>query len=436
MPSRKISRSAAWLAPVLMSTLLVLGGCVASTTGAASPAPVSEPTMTPSGAVVASPISPQVSGLPSLDPPSATFFLPDEFAPAVSYVSPDGKFVAARARNWGRVVLYRITAPSPRAPVLQLTPIAEVRGFADQISWLEDSSAVLVGTDLDPTRNLQNHDGTRAGRRIAILNIDGRVVIAPAIAREVRHHRALASPDGRWIWVSDHCCGQEVLLLSRDGTDVRRIAGPAPAGVSVGFVGWDRDGLALYSEISGDRSALVAIDVGGAERYRISAPGAYGAVGWGVVASAPDRSWQLFQLGGGIGSSFRAYHLLLGSDLRSVPGELTRSPYGPFVLGDELVYADPTGVLRAYQPITEQVRNLPLRLDLSYWPATIGISNGYFVWREALTGYVGDLKTGRRAMLPLQKTLNTSIVEGARLAEYHFNDNAIVIFDLAAIVRQ
>jgi hypothetical protein len=54
---------------------------------------------------------------------------------------------------------------------------------------------------------------------------------------------------------------------------------------------------------------------------------------------------------------------------------------------------------------------------------------------ELVTGYVGDLTTGRKAMLPLQKILNASIVEGARLAEYHFDDNAIVIFNLATIAK-
>src|SRR5204863_131070 len=85
--------------------------------------------------------------LPLLDPPSLTFLLPDEFAPNGSYVSPDGRFVAARARDWGRVVLYRITRPSPRASLAQIAPVAEVRGFAQEMSWLEDSSAVLVGPE-------------------------------------------------------------------------------------------------------------------------------------------------------------------------------------------------------------------------------------------------------------------------------------------------
>jgi hypothetical protein len=66
----------------------------------------------------------------------------------------------------------------------------------------------------------------------------------------------------------------------------------------------------------------------------------------------------------------------------------------------------------------------------------LGVSVGYFVWMELVTGYVGDLRTGRKTMLALQKTPNASMVEGARLAEYRFDDNAIVIFNLATIAKE
>ena len=416
---------------------LLLVGCVAPTSGNASPTgSAAGPTVTSSPGVAAL-TSPPISPLPLLDPPSLTLLLPDEFAPNGSYVSPDGRFVAARARDWSRVVLFRITVPSPRASLAQIAPVAEVRGFADEVSWLEDSSAVLVGTDLDPTHGIQNHDPSGDGRRVAMLNTDGRVVVAPEKARDVLYHRANASPDGRWVWVAERCCAQQVLMLSRDGTEIRTVVPPAPAGVSVGFVGWDRDGLLLYSEMGGGGSALVAVELDGTERYRISEPSSFGAAGWGVLASAPDRSWQLLELGGGMGSSFRARRLLIGHDLRSVPPQLDAASHGPFAFGDEIVYADETGTLRAYQPATGRVRGLPLRLDLSLGPASIGISDGFFPWMELTRGYVADLATGRKALLPLQRaTLNVSIVAGARLAEYHFADNAIVIFDLATIAKQ
>jgi hypothetical protein len=421
-------------APWVGALGLLLVGCIATGVNP-SPAPSAEATSTVSAPAVATRAAPPITTTPAVDPPSATLFLPDEFAPAISYVSPDGRFVAARARDEGRVVLYRITTPSPRASILQLTEVAQVRGFIHQISWLEDSSAVLVGTDLDPTHTIKNHDPTGAGRRIAILNTDGRTVIAPATAKQVLYHRAQASSDGRWVSVSDQCCDQQLLLLSRDGTEVRRVVGPEPAGVFVGFAGWDRDGLVLYSEIREGGSALVAVDVGGAERYRISAPNGYGNVYWGIAATAPDRSWQLVELRGGMGSSFRAHHLLVGRDLRSLPDRVTDPQFGPLSFGDEIVYADPNGTLRAYQPLTERDRAISLQLDLSHGPSTLGISDGYFVWMELATGYVGDLRTGRTAKLPLQRRLNASIVEGARLAEYRFDDNAIVIYDLAAIAK-
>jgi hypothetical protein len=409
---------------------LFLAGCMTSTSDGAPPTSASATTAVAAASAV------RASGLPTLDPPSATLVLPAEFAATLSYVSPDGRFLAARSRDYGRVVLFRITAPSPRASTLQLTTVAEVRGYADQVSWLEDSSAVLVGTDLDG-HTLANHDPTRAGRRVAMLNTDGRVVVAPATAHEVLYHRAGASSDGQWVPVSDKCCMQQVLLLFRDGNEVRRVAGPAqPAEKILRFVGWDREGLVLYSEGSVDGSILVAAALDGTERYRLAAPRGYPVVDWSVVASAPDRSWQLLMLSGGMGSSFRAYRLLVGRELRPLPDGLRDSPYGPFVSGDELVYADRSGSVRAYQPHTDNIRETPLRLDVSRGPTALGVSDGYFVWMELVTGYVGDLKTGRKTMLRLQKTPNASIVEGARLAEYRFDDNAIVIFNLATIAKE
>lgn len=414
---------------------LLLVGCVTSTSESDSPPPASQPIIASSPAVGAASSLPS-SVLPSLDPLSETFFLPDEFAPFLSYVSPDGRFVAARARDYGRVVLYRITKPSPRSTLPQLTPVAEVRGYADQISWLEDSSAVLVATDLDPTRTLQNHDPSGAGRRIAILNIDGRIVIAPDTAREVIYHRAHASPDGRWIWVVDRCCAQQVLLLSRDGSEVRQVVRPAPAGVSIGFAGWDRDGKLLYWEGRAERSAVVAVDPDGVERYRVAVPSDFAAAGSGVVISAPDRSWLLMEFGGGIGSSFHARRLLIGHELRPLPDQVSATYYGLFGLGDEIAFVDPTGTLRAYQPLSGRIRDLPVRLEMTRGPSLVGISDGYLVWMELIRGYVADIQTGRKADLPLQRTLNVSIVEGARLAEYHFDENSIVIFDLAAFAKQ
>ena len=417
-----------WVA--LVGVLLV--GCVESTNASPSPSRSPEPTLSSAPTVGVTTSLP----IPSLDATSERFVLPDEFAANLSYVSPDGRFVAARARDWGRVVLYRITKPVPRPPLLELTPVAEVRGFADQISWLEDSSAVLVGSELDPTGSIQNHDPSGQSQRIAILNTDGRVVIAPQTAHEILEHRAQMSPDGHWIFVADLCCAQQVLMLSRDGNEVRRVVAPAPAGVFVGFAGWDRDGLLLYSEVTDGRSALVAVDLAGAEHYRIAVPREFGTVLVGIVASAPDRSWQLLELSGGMGSSVRARRLLVGRELRSVPDGLEGSPYGAFAFGNEIVYAGDDGRLRAYQPIGGRVRDLPLRLDLSRGPATVGVSDGYFVWMELITGYVADVETGRRVTFPLRSPLNVSIVERARLADYHSDDNAVVLFDLATIAKQ
>jgi hypothetical protein len=363
--------------------------------------------------------------------PSETLYLPDEFAANVSYVSPDGRFVAARARDWSRVVLYRIERSAARPTLPDLISVAEVRGFVDLISWLEDSSAVLVDSDLDATHSVSKHDPSGEHRRVAILNIDGHVVVAPAQAREALHHRAHASPDGRWIPVSE-CCGR-ILVLSRDGGEVREVVHAGP-GVFVLFTGWDRDGLLLSTEIA-EHSTLVAVDVAGVEQYRVAAPRDFAAVQWGIVAIAPDRSWQLIDLNGGMGSSFHARRLLVGRSISALPEELDASPYGPLVLGSELVYMDRTGALRAFDPSSARVRDLPVRLDLSHSPAIAGISDGFLSWMELTRGYVADLATGRAAALPLQRNLNVSIVDGARLADYHSDDNAIVILNLPAFAK-
>ena len=414
-------------------TCLFLVACVAATSDAtpSSAAPASAPTALASAAAASG------TGFPTLDPLSATLTLPAEFAPTLSYVSPDGRFVAARGRDYGQVVLFRITPPSPRAPTLQLTPVADVGGFADQVSWLEDSSAVLVGTDLDPTHGIANHDSTGESQRVVILNTDGHVVVAPAIAREVLYHRASISPDGQWIPVAARCCRQQVLLLSRDGTAVRTVAGPTdPDDKVLGFAGWDRDGLVLYWEGARDNSALVAVTIDGEERYRIDAPAGQHIADWGVFASATDRSWQLLFVSGGMGSSFRAYFLLVGHEVRALPQPLQDPTYGPFASGNDILYVDRSGAMHRYQPRTNTDQEIALRIDPSRGPSIVGVSDRYFVWSELTKGYVADLTTGRTRPLPLQKTLHVSVVDGARLADYHIDDNAIVIFNLANVTAQ
>jgi hypothetical protein len=172
------------------------------------------------------------------------------------------------------------------------------------------------------------------------------------------------------------------------------------------------------------------------ERYRVAAPSDFAAAGAGVVISAPDRSWLLMEFGGGMGSSFHAHLLLIGHELRPLPDQISATHYGLFALGDEIAYVDDTGTLHAFQPMSGRIRDLPVHMELSRGANSIGVSDGFFVWMELIRGYVADVHTGRKADLPLQKTLNVSIVEGARLAEYHFDDNSIVIFDLAAFAKQ
>ena len=396
-------------------------------------APIVASSLTPSGAIA--PAS-APSGLPSLDPSVETLVLPAEFAATISQVSPDGRFLAARTRDYSRVVLYRITRPSPRAPQLQLTAIAEVAGYADEMAWLEDSSGVLVGTDLDPNTSLAHHDPSGASRRVAVVNPDGHVTIASAEVHSFLFPLPGMSADGHWIWANDGCCAQQISLLSRDGTAVRTVVGPRPRGVGVGFVGWDPDGLLLYWEGDAHRSTLVAVDANGSERYRIAAPSELGSVGWGVVASAPDRSWQLVELGGGIGSSVRVRRILVGRELRMLPPALDHSSYGTFASGNEIVFADDTGAMHAYEPLRGRLRDLPVHLPVAAGVSFAGVAGGYLVWMERIYGRLTDLSTGRTVALKLSSPLNVSTAEGGRLVEYQFDSNAIVFFELALIARQ
>lgn len=371
--------------------------------------------------------------------------LPAEFAPRESLVSPDGRFVAARARDSGTVRLYRLGTLMPGTVSLQLQQIGEVRGYVQygDVSWLEDSSGVLVRSDLVPGHNDRNRDANPAFR-VVVLNTDGTVVTTPAevtspLYTSYPQRRTPLSPDGRWLPINnDECCVSRVRLLSRSGVEVKTIVGAPTDGSMVTFVGWDSDASLLYQQSWPDRSALTALDANGSVRYRVSAPAGFRGAGWGVMAAASDGSWRLIQFAFGIGSDFREYRLLVGSELRALPPEVEETVRfgGVFARGSELVYRTSTGAMHAYGPRTGATRTLGLVVApnaLRGGPTTIGIIDRYFVWMQALSGFVGDLESGKSVELPLPNPPVVDRLDGTLLAVYR--SNGIVIANVAMMLR-
>jgi hypothetical protein len=378
-------------------------------------------------------------------PAAIEIALPAEFEPRLSLVSPDGRYVAAVARDYGTVRLYRLGALMPGTVSPQLQQIAEIRGFAyapGEVSWVEDSSAVVVQSDLVPGHTLQNRDANPAFR-VVILNTDGRVVTAPAevttnVVTSYPLRRAPLSPDGRWLAIRDGGRAGMVRLLARSGLEVKTVVAAPTDGSTAYFFGWDGDGYLLYQQSWSDRSVITALEADGSVRYRVPADVALGGALWGSVATAPDRSWRVVQFGYGIGSDFRAYRLLVGSELRALPPEIERVAFmtGVYARGSEIVYRTPAGAMRAYDVRSGATRTLGLVAAPNAQPGdptTIGVIDRYYVWMELIKGFVGDLETGATVELPLPRQLNLDRLDGPYLAVHR--SDAIVVIDLAEWLR-
>jgi hypothetical protein len=387
-------------------------------------------------------VRPSASSAPR--PAAIEIRLPAEFVPRESLVSPDGRYVAAAAIDRGTVRLYRLGALMPGTVSLQLQQIAEVRGYVQygDVSWLVDSSAALVRSDLVPGHTLQNRDANPA-YHVVILNTDGTVVTAPAdvtspLYTSYPQRRTPLSSDGRWLPLNnDECCISRVRLLSRSGLEVKTIVAAPADGSRVAFIGWDADSLLLFQQSWPDRSVLTALDANGSVRYRVPAPVDFGGASWASLAAAADRSWQLIQFGFGIGSDFREFRLLVGSELRALPAEVQQAARyaGVFARGSEIVYPTPTGAMRAYDVRTGATRTLALVVGRSGPPGgltLVGIVDRYFVWMELLKGFVGDLESGASAELSLPNPPASDRLD-ALLAVY--GSDSIAIVDLAAMLR-
>ena len=350
-------------------------------------------------------------------------------------VSPDARFLGVMARDRSRAVLYRIdrSGSSPDRP--QLVQVADVHGPIGAMSWLEDSSALLVTVDTSPSASAQGKP-PRTIFRVDLLKTDGRVVRAPEDISAFTSRRALLSPDGQWFPVYGDCCGSSVRLLSRSGEQVREVVPTPTDGSGVGFVAWDKTGLLLYQQIWRDHSALNAVDSSGALKYSVPAPPEFGGVAWNVMSAANDRSWQLIGFGRGIGSDFAGYRLLVGGQLRPLPVEVEQAhTFGFFTLDDQLLYRAGDGSMRTYDVTAGTTRKLSLVVgrDTTSGLATIGALGHLFVWTEGLRGFVGDLVTGTSAELPLQSPPYVDQLENTRLADYL--DDSIAVFNLPAWVR-
>jgi hypothetical protein len=367
--------------------------------------------------------------------PTERLVLPADLTGRTALASPDGRFVGVMARDRSRAVLYRVdrNGSSPdRPPLVQL---ADVHGPIGAMSWLEDSSALLVTVDTSPTASAQGKPA-RTIFRIDLIKTDGTVVRVPGDTSAFSTRRALLSPDSQWFPVYGDCCGSSVRLLSRSGDQVREVVPPPTDGSGVGFVGWDQTGLLLYQQIWPDHSALTAVDLNGTIKYSVAAPQEFGGVGWNVVTAASDRSWQVLAFGRGIGSDFAGYRLLVGNHLRVLPAEVEQArDYGYFTLDDQLLYRAGDGSMRTYDITAGTTRELSLVVgrDATTGLGVIGALGHLFVWTESTRGFVGDLATGRAVDLPLQSPPYVDRLDDSRLADYL--DDGIVLFNLPAWVR-
>jgi hypothetical protein len=361
--------------------------------------------------------------------------LPADFPARGAMVSPDGRFVGGVARDQSRAVLWRVDRKNPPTDLAQLVQVAELRGRIGQLSWLEDSSALLVERSAPPT------DGGGVlvpppGVRVVMVETDGRLVPTPTEPFSFAARRANLSPDAQWIPVYLGCCGWPVRVLSRDGLQVRTVV-PSPLdGSTAGFVGWDKAGLLLYQQTWTDHSMLYAVDLKGAVRYSVPTPREFGGAGWGPFVTSPDRSWRLIQFYRGIGDFNVGHRLLVDGQLRALPAPLeTGLYYAASATNDELIYRGPDGQMLAYNVRTSAKRILPLVVPSTPQGglSTVGALDRFYVWMELIHGFVGNLDTGNSVDLPLQSPLYVDRLDGPNLAEYR--DNSIAIFDLAAWMR-
>jgi hypothetical protein len=366
--------------------------------------------------------------------PSERLVLPAELTGRTALVSPDARFLGVITRDRSRAVLFRLdrSGSSPERP--QLVHVRDVPGPIGAMSWLEDSSALLVTVDISPTASAQGKP-PRTIFRVDLVKTDGTVVRAPADTSAFTSRRALLSPDGQWFPVYGDCCGSSVRLLSRTGEQVREVVPPPTDGSGVGFVAWDKTGLLLYQQIWADHSALEAVDSSGTLKYSISAPREFGGVAWNIITAANDRSWQLIAFGRGIGSDFAGYRLLIGGELHLLPAEVEQArSYGFFTLDDQILYRASDGSMRTYDIRAGTTRRLPLVVarEATSGIATIGALGHLFVWSELTQGFVGDLVQGTSVQLPLQSPPYVDELDGARLADYL--DDSVAIFNLPAWV--
>jgi hypothetical protein len=367
--------------------------------------------------------------------PSERVVLAADLTGRSALVSPDARYLGVMARDRSRAMLYRIDRidSSPDRP--QLVQVADVPGPIGAMSWLEDSSALLVTVDTSPTTSAQGKP-PRTIFRVDLLKTDGTVVRAPGDISAFSSRRALLSPDGQWFPVYGDCCGSSVRLLSHSGQQMREVVPTPTDGSGVGFVAWDRTGLVLYQQIWPDHSALNAVDLSGAIKYSVAAPREFGGVAWNVMTAANDRSWQLIGFGRGIGSDYAGYRLLVGGQLRPLPAEIEQAhAYGYFTLDDQLLYRAGDGSMWTYDITAGTTRKLSLVVgrDATSGVATIGALGDLFVWIEGVRGFVGDVVTGAFAELPLQSPPYVDQLEGSRLADYL--DDGIAIFNLRAMIR-
>ncbi|HEY3126539.1 MAG TPA: hypothetical protein VGK07_05725, partial [Candidatus Limnocylindria bacterium] len=271
--------------------------------------------------------------------------LPQGGGPFGARVSPDGRLVAAEASGRTGVVLYEIRPPAPPSDVAELREIARLERAVSPVTWLPDSSAVLV----------YERDGP--SQPTGTLSLVGRsgVLWRTATTDVDTISGARFSPDGRRVALWANPSG--VLVFALDGTATRRIA----ADDEHGFAGWDAEGNVLFRLRTENALEARAAD----ERvvYTVALPDDLRYLG-GAVADVPQPpDMRLLWFAGGCCSPSRHVALVLfDRTLHEIPAGLEDVPIsigdGPWRGRELVVRRNADDALVALDPRTGATRTL------------------------------------------------------------------------------
>ena len=120
----------------------------------------------------------------------------------------------------------------------------------------------------------------RLGASLAIVAASG-VAASDAATAQVMNHFPQWSPDGAWIlYTSNRTGGEELFLVSPDGSEVRQLTDDD---VPDSNVGWTPDGRVVFQSMEGGEWRRYSIEVDGSGRRRTADPDTV------LARSAPAR---------------------------------------------------------------------------------------------------------------------------------------------------